>query len=158
MDSDGVEQVCWLLGGSMARITFLSSHAPPYRPLIHQLSRMNYFHEVREAKARIDATRAPIHASSATSRSREAGQTLEAGSVPARGAGVVRAFLRGALPGVADEDLRSYEGALLREGFDSEAMLALLQEDDLEGWRKAHKRAVLLAVGRLKGGQREAGR
>ena len=60
----------------------------------------------------------------------------------------VSTFLRDAVPGISPSDLEAYRKQLLEDGFESRALLVHLVEDDFSEWKwkKAHKRAVLMAV------------
>lgn len=63
---------------------------------------------------------------------------------------MVGSFLEKAIPGISREDLEGYAKQLVEDGFDTPAMLDLLVEDDLDGFKKAHRRAVMLEVERRK--------
>lgn len=64
--------------------------------------------------------------------------------------GVVAAFLEKAIPGIDNDDLQRYTRQLIDDGFDSPSMLALLMEEDVGALKKAHRRAVMREVERLK--------
>lgn len=64
--------------------------------------------------------------------------------------GEVTAFLAAAIPGLSDEDMSNYAAILKEEGFDNRHMLGLLEEEDLVNFKKAHRRAVLKELEKIR--------
>jgi hypothetical protein len=57
-----------------------------------------------------------------------------------------KSWLELTLRGASATDIDAYSAVLSRNGFDSPAMVALLEPADLRDFKKAHVRAILLAA------------
>jgi len=144
-----------------------------------QLARMNYFHEVREKQQQQQQhqqhqqqhqqhqTAPPNgrHAQHSNNHHHHHVPTNGAHNSPSATAATAAAaaaptaassswrlstFLHTHLPGIEEQDLQRYENELKKEGFDSLGMLKYLEKEDVGSWKKAHRRAMLEAVERLK--------
>lgn len=130
-----------------------------------QLSRMNYFHDVRNRQigsphgGNGGPRRHPRQGAGGAAAPASSGgehAPLPAGSSP-EASWSLKAFLETHLPGVSREELRQYQRCLEADGFGSAGMLKFLREEDLGGWKTAHRRAMLDALSRLRKGKGERG-
>ena len=144
-----------------------------------QLARMNYFHEMREIQQRQQQQQqhdhlaappnsrrqinhhqqhhnhhhSPSHAHS-TTHGASSSSPYKHFSIDPTGGGLLSwslsTFLHIHLPGIQEEDLKRYEKELIKDGFDSMAMIKYLEREDISTWKKAHRRAMLSAVAAMK--------
>lgn len=118
-----------------------------------QMERMNYYHSIRERKAKGEEYPPGLNGNTASAAEEPKATTILTPSLNGETTAsstnrllVVESWLLTVLPDLHPDDCATYSQQLLKDGFDSPELLRMdLMPEDLHFMKKAHQRALVRA-------------